>query len=284
MKNRRNKKTIVAENSQMRVFMHPFANPKERKEFLMNLAISSEFEMRHRGLFEYYGKDLIAYKQEKPSDTQRNEFLRILSKFMTTRLEDNCPPSWKDCQPSFWEELIFTFYPHNLDVSKDQKEVESFLFQLRKFVRWLDKRVGTSWYSVIKTYTDEASPDLNICEKLFNAFMLRDYPRMHHKDWDPFQDLEKTNQSFNLCTEKVSSVFEVTSMIEDNIIVTDFDTKRTFYLKDFSSNLFMPGLIINGLIGKKEKQLTWHLLLADAFCPQRGKKYITIKKEHPLQV
>ncbi|WP_077620070.1 hypothetical protein [Bacillus sinesaloumensis] len=144
--------------------------------------------MRYRGLLEYYGKDFIAYKKEKPSDKKRNEFLRIISKFMTHYIEDDCPPSWKQCPASFWELFIFSFYPDHIKLSPTEQEVEIFLYQLKEFVRWLDKRSGTSWSPIIEQYSLEAFPELKICERSINWIFLRGFPRIHHNDWNLEQD------------------------------------------------------------------------------------------------
>ncbi|MEH7331629.1 hypothetical protein V7161_03265 [Neobacillus drentensis] len=264
-------------NLQVTAFTHEFANPKERQEFLMNLAISSEFDMRHRGLLQYYGKDFIAYKREKPSDHNRNEFLRVISKFMANCLEDNCPPSWQQCQSAFWEELIFTFFPHSMKITPNEKEVETFLFQLKKFVRWLDRRTGTSWYSVVEKFAREAGSELTICEWLLNALFLNDFPRIHHSDWNRNQDIEKVHQKFNQCSDKLDSIFEVTSRIEDTVVLTEFDTNRTYYIKGLPSKLIETGIIMSGMIGKRRGELVWNWFQTEGIYPQRGKKYLALK-------
>ena len=54
---------------------------------------------QYRGHFLFYGKDFITYKLERPYDKDRNEFLRILSNFMSNVLEDHCPSSIGDGLP-----------------------------------------------------------------------------------------------------------------------------------------------------------------------------------------
>jgi hypothetical protein len=272
MKNRSKTK----EMPQVKVWVQPFANPKERQEFLMNLAISTEFEMRHRGLLEFYGKDLIAYKRGHASDKNCNEFLRVFSKFMTDCLEDKCPSSWKECQPSFWEEFIFTFYPHHIKISPNEKEVETFLSQLKKFVRWLDQRAGTSWYPVIEEYASEAGPELKFCEHLLNGLFLRDFPRIHHDDWNLEKDYEKIEQKFNQFSDRLDSLFEVTSMIEDTIVLTEFNSNRTYYIKGLPGKLIKPGIIMSGAIGKRSGEKVWDWYETECIYPQRGKNYVTL--------
>lgn len=255
---------------------HVFANPKERQEILMNLAISSEFEMRYRGLFEYYGKDFIAYKLENPSNNKRNEFLRILSNFMTDCLEDTCPSSWDKCGTSFWEELIFTFYPLHMKISKHEKEVENFLSQLKNFVRWLDRRAGTSWYSIVEIFSQEAVSDLQTCEHILNSLFLNDFPLIHNNDWNPEKDIEKLNKNYAECTDKLNSIFEVTSIIDDAIVLKEFNSNRIYYIEGLPCKWILPGLIMSGVIGKKSDDITWSWFQTDGIFPQRGKKYLIL--------
>jgi hypothetical protein len=200
MKNSNNTKSICNEKEpQVKVLMKHFENPKERENIFKNMRISAEFDMRHRGHFLFYGKDFIDYKLERPYDKDRNEFLRIISNFMTDVLKDNCPPSWKKCKRPFWEELIFTQLPHVMRISPDQKQVETFLFQLKSFIQWLDKRVGTTWFIVVDKYSKEAISDLKVCEKLLNTIFLRDFPQLYQKAFNPEQQIEIANKSFEQC-------------------------------------------------------------------------------------
>lgn len=66
---------------------------------------------------------------------------------MTDHLEDECPPSWKECPSSFWEELIFAYLPHYTKIIPHKNYAEIFLSQLRKFVRWLDEKNKLTFYS-----------------------------------------------------------------------------------------------------------------------------------------
>ncbi|OIJ14408.1 hypothetical protein BKP37_08680 [Anaerobacillus alkalilacustris] len=45
-----------------RVWSISVNNPNEHEEMKKKMTISSEFHMRYRGLFEFYGDDLISYK------------------------------------------------------------------------------------------------------------------------------------------------------------------------------------------------------------------------------
>ncbi|MCQ6280879.1 hypothetical protein [Bacillus sp. EB600] len=268
---------------QISVRMIPFNSPEEHQQMLRDLATSSEFDMRHRGLFEYYGKDFITYKRLKPFDQARNEFLRIIAKFMSECLEDNCPSSWKQCQPSFWEELIFTFYPHTMNISPNNNETENFIGQLLKFVRWLDKQAGTSWYPAVEEYALIAFPELQKCEKLLNSLFLRDYPRIHHEDYNPSQDFEKVNQQFNQCPIKLGGIYEVTSVLDDSVILMDLKTKQSYSIKGLPDDLIVPGMIMDGTIGKQKSDLFWYWYVTIGIFPQRAKNFImNIPKNGPI--
>ena len=141
--------------------------------------------MRYRGLLEFYENDLITYKLENPKSKARNQFLELLAKYFTVYLEEDCPTSWEDCQPPFWEEFLFTFYPFHLKVTPDEKEVEQFVLELKKFVRWINRNDKSSDYEYIDKYVKEALIDLKECEHLINRLYLHTFPRIHHADWDP---------------------------------------------------------------------------------------------------
>jgi hypothetical protein len=276
MKNRRKSRSISVEKEpQVNVKVHHFANPEERQEMLMNLAIGSQFEMRQRAILEYYGKDLVTYKREHTSK-KANEFLRILSKFMTTCLEDNCPSSWQKCDSSFWEELIFTFFPHTMQISQNRKEAEIFLTQLKIFVQWLDKRVDSCWYPVVEKFTLEAKSELKICEHVLNDIFLTDFPKLHHPDRNLIKTAEKIEQDFINCDNKLSSIFEVTSLIDDMVVLTEFNTNRIYYIKDLPLKWIEQGLIMSGVIGKKSREKAWRWFATDGVYPNRGRAYLKL--------
>jgi hypothetical protein len=252
----------------------PMGTPQERQKLFNDLAISSEFEMRNRGLVFYYGKDLIAYKREKPTDQNRNEFLRILSKFMTDCLEDNCPSSWDQCESSFWEKFIYYFYPQNLKISPTLKEAEHFLFQLKEFVRWLDKRVGTHYYPLIEKYSTEAAPDLKSSEYLLYSLFMRDFPQANSDGWDPELDIERLTQNGTQYTDSLEGVFEVTSKIEDTILLTDISSTQTYYVKGLPSDFINLGMILSGVIGKRKREKQWNWYITVGVNPPQAKNYI----------
>jgi hypothetical protein len=277
MKNSNNTRDICEEKEpQMKVLMKHFENSKEREDLLKNMRISTEFDMRHRGHFLYYGQDFIDYKLIRPYDKDRNEFLRILSNFMTTVLEDDCPPSWKKCKRPFWEELIFTQFPHVMRITPDQKQVETFLSQLRMFIQWLDKRVGTTWFSVVDKYSKEAISDLKVCEQVLNTIFLRDFPQLHQKGFNPEQQIEITNQSFKQCTKRWDSLFEVKSIIDQITVLKEFNTNITYYVKGLPTHLIVPELIMSGIIGRKSGTLLWEWFQTEGIYPQKGRKYLKL--------
>ncbi|RUQ27444.1 hypothetical protein ELQ35_15740 [Peribacillus cavernae] len=256
--------------------MQPISDPKEYRELHANLKISAEFDMRYRGLLEFFGKDLISYKREHSPNQNRNEFLRIFSKYMTDYLEDHCPPSWKQCTPSFWEEFMFTYYPYCMHVTPHGKEVVKFLFQLKKFVKWLDKRAGTTWFEVIEKYVEESSFDLKMCEHLLNTLYLRDFPRIHHTDWKPKQDSDQIERHFNKYTETLESLFEITRITDDTVILTGLKSHRTYCIKGLPHKAVFPGLLMYGIIGKKDDDIFWNWCHTESVYPQRAKNYIII--------
>ncbi|OLS37291.1 hypothetical protein [Bacillus sp. MRMR6] len=277
MKNINSTKNIHDEKEpQMKVLLKHFENPQEHEIMVRNMKISAEFDMRHRGHFLFYGKDFIDYKLERPYDKDRNEFLRILSNFMSNVLEDDCPSSWKKCKRPFWEELIFTHLPLVMHITPEQKQVETFLYQLKMFIQWLDKRSGTTWFPVVNKFSKEAISDLKLCEEVLNTIFLRDFPQLHQKDFSPEQQIEKANQSFKQCTKRRDSLFEVTSVIDQITVLKEFNTYITYYVKGLPTHIIVPGLIMSGCIGRKSGTLLWEWFQTDGIYPQKGKKYIKL--------
>ncbi|PFO09722.1 hypothetical protein COJ85_00925 [Bacillus sp. AFS076308] len=165
-----------------------------------------------------------------------------------------------------------------MHISTEEKEVETFLSQLRYFVKWLDKRVGTYWYLIVEEYTFIASSELKACEHLLNGLFLNDFPRIYQTDWDPEQDIDKINHKFKQCTDRLNSIFEVTSIIEDTFLLSEFETNYTYYIRGLPYKLIEIGMIMSGIIAKKSTDLTWNWFQTDGIYPQRGKTYITIKR------
>lgn len=284
MKKRKTKKGVEPNPIHVKSWVHQFASPKEHQEFLINLAVGAEFKMRNRALVHFYGKDLVSYKLAHNTSEKCTEFLRILSKFMTDCLEDECPPSWQECDSSFWEELIFTFFPHNMKISKNNSEVDSFLLQLKNFVKWLDRKAGTSWSPVVGKFAEEARPELAACEQLLNRFFLNCYPNIFQDDWNYDQDVARMMRIYDTYEEERDSLFEVTGMINDMHILIDLETERTYYVKGIPANFTFPGMILNGLICKYSRERVWTWFLPEGIYPKRGKKYLCFQSGKKLAV
>lgn len=276
MKNSKKKNSSTKNMPEIKAWAIPMTTPQERKNVFMDLATSSEFGMRNRGLVFYYGKDLLAYKREKPSDQARNEFLRILSKFMTDCLEDDCPSSWGLCGSSFWEKFIYYFYPQNISISQTMKETDNFLFQLKKFAHWLDQRVNTQYYPIIETYTTEAAPYLISCEHLLNFLFLKHFPKAYSDNWDPEQDIEELALSGTQYQNTKEGVFEVTSKIEDTCVLTDLSSHHTYYVKDLPADYVELGMILSGVIGKRKREKYWYWYISVAINPPQAKNYLPV--------
>ncbi|WP_175989791.1 hypothetical protein [Bacillus sp. Marseille-Q1617] len=265
---------IVHEDSNTRIWLQEFNHPGEHTELLDNLKVSQEFNMRHRGLMEYYGKDLIAYKKEQMANKKRNEFLRTFSHYMTDHLEDDCPPSWKECPASFWEELIFAYLPHYTKIIPKKNYTETFLLQLRKFVRWLDKKEGTDFSQLVNGYINEVSPLLKKCEDLLNYFFLQDYPRFHQPDWDYEKDHERWEKEIEEYSETVNSLFQISEVVDEGVILKDIDTHHTYFTTSIPLQKISSELIFSGAIGKRPHELVWDWVVTESIYPERGTKYI----------
>jgi hypothetical protein len=249
--------------------MVQFPSPRDQQVFLMHLAISSEFDMRYRGLLEFYGNDLIAYKQEKHKDPARNEFLRILANYLTTILENHCPSSWQECQPPFWEEFIVNCIPHLMKITSEEKEVESILFQLKKFSRWLDKRIGTSCSKVIEVYSEEAKADLKVCERLLNQ-----HPNLHLRDCDPHKEFEKAPKKISSKNNTIFSCFEITGINENNVVLTDIKTGKVYHIQNLPCELDTLGFFITGELRKKSNENAFESIVIDSVFPPKAKTYM----------
>lgn len=257
-----------------RVWFQPFTGPDEYQEVLSNLHISSQFDMRFRGLYEHYGKEFIAFKRENPHDPSRNEFLRIFSSYMTDYLEDDCPASWKDCRPSFWKEFILYYFPCRMTVSPEEKEVDRLLPQFIKFVSWLDKRVGTSWSNIVKKYAQEAYFELKNCESLLNSLFLIQYPRIFNNDWNATKDIDKLEELLNSLHESFIGYFQIKEISENVVIATNIKDQRVYHIKGLPNNTMVPGFLLHGCIGKRSNEKYWIWCYTSGVYPKRAKKFI----------
>lgn len=256
----------------------PVINLNDSSNFLQKLHIGSQFDLPLSGLFEFYGNDLIDYKLEKPKSTSRNEFLNILGKYFTDYLEDTCPSSWDDIDESFWEELLFMYFPFHIKITPEKREVEKFLFELKKFTRWLDKRIGSHWTPLINRFIEQSSSELNYCEHLLNALYLQHYPRFHQDDWDMRQDIENHSRSIKQFHKDIYYMFEVLDVNGPITILKNIDTSDTYSVIGLPEKVILPGILISGGIGKKHGELFWNWLYPEGVYPKRSLKYL----EHVL--
>ncbi|MDY0406364.1 hypothetical protein P5G51_014070 [Virgibacillus sp. 179-BFC.A HS] len=261
---------------EIKVRSYTFNGPEDRQAMLEKLHICSQFDMRYRGLLEFYSNDLAAYKRKKGSGKHANEFLRILAKHFTDHLEDKCPSSWEACQPSFWEELIHITFPRLMKISTKQRESEIFLLQLNRFVRWLDQRVGTSWYELVKQYTETAKPELIMCERLINYLVVRTYPSIHQNNWNFKEERAANDADYNQCTTVIDSVYQVEEVCDNIITVTDLDTSWSYKLANMPSRLISTGMLLQGSIGKKRGDYYWNWLGVSGVYPAKAKNHFTL--------
>jgi hypothetical protein len=262
---------------QVKVRKIPINSDKERTEIIRNIEISSQFNMRYRGLFEYYGKDFIEFKLEKPRDQNRNEFLRLISTYMAHHLEDSCPSSWEECPLSFWEELIITLYPLHMKVTPQQKEVEKFLIQLTIFARWLDKNRQTSLFPVIEKFKKEYRSELEDCEKVLNALYSKHFPSLHESgSSNAEQEMRAIINNIERFSDTKESLFEVTGQLENMIVLNDLDSKQNFYVKGLPSKLIKTGLLLNGTIGKIRGEMSWNWCLTEGVYPYNAQHYFVM--------
>ncbi len=265
---------IVHEDSNTRIWLQEFTEPGQHTELLDNFKICREFDMRHRGLMEYYGKDLIAYKKEQKANKKRNEFLRAFSHYMTDHLEDDCPPSWQECPAAFWEELIFAYLPHYTKIIPKKNYTETFLLQLRTFVRWLDKREGTVFLNLVDDYIKEGTPILKKCEGLLNHLFLKDYPRFHQSDWDYEEDLDRWERNLSKYSRTIEGMFQVSAFADECVVLRDLHTHHTYLTKSLPVNKLSTKTIITGTLGQKPHELIWDWLATINVFPENGEKYI----------
>jgi hypothetical protein len=223
---------------------------------------------------EYYGNDLIDYKREKMANKKRNEFLRSFAHYMTDHLEDECPPSWKECPSSFWEELIFAYLPYFTKIIPHKNYAEIFLSQLRKFVRWLDEREQTDILQLVDGYIIDGTPILKKCEDLLNYFFLKDYPRFHQPDWDYEKDHGRWEKQAGEYSESINSLFHISAVTEDGIILKDIDSHRTYFTKSFHIKKTSSELLLSGVLGKRPHELVWDWIVTESIYPVKGGKYI----------
>jgi hypothetical protein len=270
------KSRLIQDSPQIRVWLQEFNHPDEHLEMLEKFKIGREFNLRSRGLVEYYGNDFIDYKREQMANKKRNQFLTDFAYYMTDHLDDDWPRSWKECLPSFWEELIFAYLPHHMKVVPKKNHTEDFLLQLRKFVRWLDKRHNTTFLDIVDPYITEALPILKKYETLFSELFLKNHPGFHNPEWDFTKDLERLDELMEEYNETVYGVFLVKQIVDEGIQLLDLHSHYTYFTKSIPGKKVDSEMILTACLGKKGHELVWDLVFADGIYPNRAFKYIQL--------
>ncbi|WP_138419311.1 hypothetical protein [Aquibacillus sediminis] len=253
-------------------FMYAFSHPDERNKYLEMLQLGSEFDMRPRSIFTFYGQDLITYKQQHHSCPYVNEFLRIFSIFLN-EWDDDRADSWHQCKFHFWEALIIACMPNYIKVATKQNESQNFLTQLKKFVSWLDERNGCSWFETIEKIATENLSELQRCESILNDLYVQNYPHLNANNLGVLEDFDKVFSELEACSINMHSIFEVSQVSDDIITLIDLDTWKPYQIINTATNKPSPGLLIEGVFGKKEEDLFWTLYFPNSVYPNKAKSY-----------
>lgn len=256
----------------------PLTGTQSRSEILKKIEISSQFNMRYRGLFEYYGDDLIAYKKENPTDFFRNEFLRTFSSYLTDYLEDNMPASWNKCKKAFIELLLHIHLPNTIKISKERNSIQHFISEFKKFSIWLDQRKGTAWTKLIMPY-NETIHELTLCEELLNKLYLQMYPQFFETNWDYEKDLTRIGKVLEESKDIEDNFFEIIKIEESTVLLANIFTNKQFQISDIPVDDRFLGIILHGSIGRLEGHTTWSLLLVAGLYPKGSKRYLTFMEK-----
>jgi hypothetical protein len=265
------------EKFQIHSFTIPFTKSQTREKILKKLQIGSEFQMRNRALAFFYGDDLIAYKLGKPKDPNRNEFLFHLSYYFTDYLEDLSPSSWQECTPLFWEEFISTYFPGRISISKTVDKTEEFFTELQKFVRWLDRKTGTSWFKTVEDFIRMNKDDIKTGEAALNSLVLHHFPHIHDHDFDIQKDFEADQQRLGTLIHSADGLFEVQTVIDDVFVLNNFEDGKTYHTKGLP-NCILPGILLKGAIGKRKHDFFWRWCATGAVFPKSSKKFMRTEK------
>lgn len=259
---------------QVRVREIPLLHPKEHKDFLRKLYISSQFQLRYRGLLEFYGDDLIQYKLEKPKCKKRNEFLYIFGNYLTYFLEDVKLASWLDIDETFWKEFLFLYYPTCINPTREEAEVEGFLSELKNFVHWLDKKHRINWFPFVDSFLKQSDSELIHCEQILKELYQQQHKHIYEKNWSPTEDLNKIKDSIKSFQDSLTSVYEVTQMEESLTVLTDVNTNRTYTVTGLINEPIVPNMFIRGIIAKNKNELFWNWLYTFTVFPKRTREYL----------
>lgn len=265
------------DSPEYKVYFQPFLTPHDCHSFLMDLKDSRPIDLRLRGLLEYYGKDMISYLREKTKkkccSAECKDFLRVLGQYFTDYLEDKCPASWWDCNWLFWEEFLFAYYPHQMKLGEEGR-VDAFLNQLHSFVRWLDFNKKTSLLTLVNEYTQEARKQIQVCSRLLDHLFLARFPEAGQPDWDYQMDLDKLELELDACQAKMDSVFQIIGRQADLVEMRDIDTRKKYTMQTVQPDLFVPGLLLSGIMGMKKGETHWTWYMTEGIYPSQARPYI----------
>lgn len=90
-------------------------------------------------------------------------------------------------------------------------------------------------------------------------------------------DIEKLERRLNGYQKSLGSLFEVKSIIEKTVVLTDLDTNHTYYVNGLPCNLLVQGMIMSGGIGKRKGDIAWEWYRIESVYPQRGKRYMLVE-------
>ncbi|MGM0836515.1 MAG: SEC-C metal-binding domain-containing protein [Bacillota bacterium] len=259
----------------VRVFSAPFANEKERQDFIDNVEIASKFKMPMRGHLLFYGKDLVAYVKDSSSvsdDTYK--FLQPFSFFLYQKNDQGKLNAWKDCTFSFWDELISTYFIHSIRLSAQKNEVETLLHELKKFAVWLKKKQKGSFLKKIHSRINTYESDLELCEKVINSLYEKHWGDFHDKDWDYKRAVMESENRLNSYSVTEEGLYEVTGVMGKYTVAKCCETQKYYYFKGLPVKLIQPHLLLSGIIGKHYSQDTWDWISTSAVYPQASKSYL----------
>jgi len=259
--------------TQVTMWKHEFANDEERNEILEKLAIGSQFDMRFRGLLQFYGDELTSYKRKIGNNEKGTEFLKVMSSYFTDYLEDVELTSWDECQSLFWEEFIFVYFPLYMKISRTQQQSTVFLSQLKEFVHWLDKEKKTSCTQYVDLFYDEAKIELVTCERLLKHFFSVHFLDIFNDDFDVQKIVEQIDQIDQDFPEKREGCFQVVKKYEKTIIVREIQTDLNYRIIDMPCHLIDKGMLLEGIIGRRTHEFSWKWLLTEGFYPEKAKKF-----------
>lgn len=258
----------------VQVWTQPIANAEERERLIEKLLIGKEFDMRHRGLVQYYGEDLIQYKREQPGDQMRNHFLTVFSKYMTDYLEDAFPSSWQECDQSFWEEFLLTHYPYHIQISKDEKNLNKFLNELKKFTGWLDRKYQTHSAKIVKELIDMYYDDLKRCESVTNTLYNYTFPNIHDKKSNIQTEIFRHLDQMDEFDESTFCVLKINSINGPIVHATDMATNHSLQIIELPSKALHPDIFLGGTIGKKKDSWLWTWYSPLVAFPSKAEKYL----------